>query len=819
MSEESWKFESGIRPAHLVAGLGASDRAMLSTCLALYDDAKLQARLLNIYESSKGVYRKWVGSDLAETVKGVENSQQRWFNSSYGDDQLRILLWIRLRDSLGLPARLSFTWRGCSQLADDITAALINAIDPPGLSKAGKAWLHQKGWLHEGEQALTLQDVVVPILDDFMKASMDEDEVSLDEEKRHQVLEAVIKYYSGLDRVGHESLLKEIRVDTINDRAILKVVLTGATLGGIGVGVSISGFSAYILAAKASASIPMVSGPGLVSLLHVLANPITLIGGTGIVAWWAYSSAKRRANVAVAARVVAMLVIQGLQAKHADKARVLSSFAQMPSVIGAAGFGKSEIDSYCRDWAQCKAVHSKANEMPDSDLLEVLDQPIPAELGQRLGSAEGTTSRQQELQNAVALSTMTLGDIVYSAASVDPTVIAAADFSRLAEIDGTVAFAHLAENLLDGSSWAVQGGINQLKGYVAEKVIAGQLVARGHTVSFPDASNSPGWDIMVDGQPFQVKFHESLAGIRRHFDRYDYPVFANTELADSIPEEFADQVFFVDGVSNELVTHVTEHSLHAADGMLESNVPAMAFLISTARGTMGYSAGTLSGQQAVEHVLLDGTVRVGLATGGGGAGAGIGFLLFGPAGAWVFGAGAPILAQSQTPWAVNKIKGLFTGSKQKAWFADSHDALDSLQRVAIKTISMKRQQFRGKIEAVPTNELGRYMRWRLQDEEQFAAEVETRLESATADQFERPEQRGSELLRLIAIGAIHPASFQGELRAVNEMLSSRPTILAELDDDNRQKYLGKVRKKAEKLWRRLVEKGNEVQNRRTKGEQ
>ena len=802
MNEKIWKFESGIRPAHLIAGFGAAQREMLSTCLALYDDSKLLSRLNKLYNSAKDTYTSWTGKEIDQQARELDTRQHYWFESSFSDDQLRVLLWLRLRQSLVLPARLSLTRRGCSHLADDITAALINAIDPPGLKKKSRAWLRTKGWLAESGEALTLQDVVIPVLDEFFKDTKDEEGNTLAEDDRHRLLEAVVQHFSGLDSVGHESMLKDLNVNRINDEAIIKVVLTSTTLGGIGASVNLAGFSAYILAAKASAAIPLVSGPGLVSLLSVLAAPITLIGGTGVVAWWSYSTAKRKANAAISARIVAMLTIQGLQAGYQASERLRVSFMQVPGLEqkpASSQLPAKTIDAYRRVWAQCKAAVSEQVMSPEPALIAELEKPLAEDTRRNFLGLTSAATRQQETQNALALTAMTLGDVFYSAAAIDPMVIAAADFSRLAEIDGPLAFSRLAEELLNGTSGAVSGGINQLKGYVAERAIAGQLSAAGHTVSFPDASNSPGWDIMLDGQPFQVKFHAGLSGIRDHFARYDYPLYANTELAGSIPEELADRVFFVDGVSNELVSEVTEHSLETADGLLDTNIPAFAFLISTTRGTMAYKAGSLSAQQAVEQVLLDGSVRVGLAAGGGVVGAGFGFLLFGPAGAWVFGAGAPILAQSQTPWATGRIRALLTSPKQKQWLVDSHQALDDLQSAALAALQAKREQFQHKIQQVPDNKLGSYIRWRLQDEEQHAAEVAILIRALSSDLFERPEQRAVELLRWIAAGVIHPALFQQQLAKVNMQLKNRPAWLDELDQQRQEEYLDRSRNLLERI--------------------
>jgi hypothetical protein len=97
------------------------------------------------------------------------------------------------------------------------------------------------------------------------------------------------------------------------------------------------------------------------------------------------------------------------------------------------------------------------------------------------------------------------------------------------------------------------GALSSLKGYVAERVVAAELVMQGHDVSFPDASNQPGWDLMVDGHEFQIKCFEHVSGLSDHFERYNFPVIANAELAGEIPAEWADKVFFVEGYSDQLL--------------------------------------------------------------------------------------------------------------------------------------------------------------------------------------------------------------------------------------------------------------------------
>ena len=101
-----------------------------------------------------------------------------------------------------------------------------------------------------------------------------------------------------------------------------------------------------------------------------------------------------------------------------------------------------------------------------------------------------------------------MGDLLYSLAAIDPHVVAAADFSSKEDVANSFDFAaHLLGRMAD--RWHVResfdGLVSSQKGFVMEQLVAAKLATDGHAIEFPDASNQPGWDLIVDGQPFQVK--------------------------------------------------------------------------------------------------------------------------------------------------------------------------------------------------------------------------------------------------------------------------------------------------------------------------
>lgn len=822
--------EVSLTPTDLIAGLGGANRELLATCLALFDDSRWQRRLEKLNEQATAEldqlvdrFNDWLDSrngaspqrlpspQVDEGAQELSERQRYWRESSLSDDQLRLVLWIQLRVALGLPARLTTTFRGCGFLADDMTARLIHVLDPPGLVNSGRRWLHQRGWLDTGEHATSLGDVVLPVLDELFEQTLQDEKTPPTQEQRREILKQAIASLDEIDAQSHAHLLNETHANRHNDAALRNTLLLGGGLLTFTTSVSAAGFSAYILAAQASAFIPLVSGPGLVSFVSVMSNPITMLGVAGGGGWWFIHSAHEKIKVAVAARVVAMLTLQGKLHGNSGLEGTKRCFSQAPSIPRVEGISASVLQHYQNEWQRLSALPARSGAVPPTEVLNAMGQPMNKRSDLPTDDAElsGETPQSGERPAAAAMATLTVGDILYSVAAVDPTVIAAADFSRVADIGVGLSFAELAEQILDGSDREVLGGISQLKGYVAEKAVAAQLASAGHTVSFPEASNEPGWDLLVDGQEFQVKFHATLSGLRDHFERYDYPVIANTELVDQIPEELADRVFFVDGLSNELVEQVTRESLGAGAEILNPSVISIAGAVGAARGLLAYRRGQLTGKQALEQILLDGMVRMGLAGSGGVVGASVGLMMFGPAGAWVLGAGAPVLSQMLTTRVTEQLRDKVKGDAHRHWEAQAHLELDALQTQVLRSLLWKQDDTESKLLEIPDNLAGGYVGWRLQDDYDFFQECHQRLLRLDSDARPHPEQRLADTLRVMSVCSVHPGIYQPELRAVTARLKERPGLTGLLNDPRLEGLLTQAGDRAGRAWGAVSEKALE----------
>lgn len=757
----------------IVAGLGAAPRELLAACLALFDDSTLQHRigtLVHRWTSGKNEGRS--GTTDAEAVAAVRSSLHKWKASTLSDDEMRVLLWIYLREAFALSPATFASSRSAATAAEDIVARALHVLQPGRLEK-----LAQELELKETKDVpATLDALARKTMEELMTSFFSaQDTPSV--EARERLLAETRARLAQLPPEDRERLMQAAGADGLNDAALRKILLTGGSLGAFGASVSLAGFSAYILAAQASAFLPLVSGPALVSVVAVLANPITIIAATAGMGWWATRSANEKVRGAVGVRVISLLALNGLEAGGAGIRAMLKAF---PSLEGAQQTGSLKPDvlaRYLADWRTIASASWNADSI-DREIVNIMERPA----GEQSAHAR-LSAFVSEHRDTVVLAGLTLGDIAYNAFSLDPTVLGAADFSRVAELDNPVAFSAFAHRIESMDTAGHLGAVSNVKGYVAERVVAAQLIDQGHVVEFPEASNQAGWDISVDGIKFQVKDVGDLSGLQRHFaGSYDYPVIANAELADELAKrsadnlpEWADRVHFVEGYSNEVVEHVTRSSLQAGDNMLHPNVPIFVLVLSGIRNIERMNRDEITGTQAFQEILLDGGTRAGLAVAGNYVGVGVGLLVFGPAGALVFGALMPILSQRQSGRLKQKLDDWVQDKTYRAWAIEAKRALDVMTVRLDSTIHTKMMLLQTRQPADSQAVVSCYLRWRVEDELGFLREALLRLKAIRAEEGVAVELLASRVLSWVSTSTLHPSVYQVELTAVSDIFRRRPS--------------------------------------------
>ncbi len=344
----------------------------------------------------------------------------------------------------------------------------------------------------------------------------------------------------------------------------------------------------------------------------------------------------------------------------------------------------------------------------------IKNQGLKSALGETIDSGDENNlksalfGQKTYIKENIALAGLTFGDFVYDIASVNPLAIQAADFSRAEDLDNVFEFGFFADRLSDMNEAAADGAFSSLKGYVAEQYVASKLLEQGNQISFPNNPNEAGFDIVVDGQEFQIKCLSSLNGIEHHFDNYpETPVFANAELAQSITdsgEDWADLVFFVEGFDLETISEITSSSLEAGAEILDYEIPLFAAVISSVRNVHDWWRSDVSIVDAIANIAADVTVKGSLGVLGGFAGKGVGVLIFGPAGGVIFGGVIAVMAATQSRNLISIIKNTRASNKVGVKLIEaSNGLLESISnglasKMAI--IRSKKQVLKGQQELV-----------------------------------------------------------------------------------------------------------------------
>ena len=136
------------------------------------------------------------------------------------------------------------------------------------------------------------------------------------------------------------------------------------------------------------------------------------------------------------------------------------------------------------------------------------------------------------------------------------------------------------------SDGLTEGALNKVKGHVAEEHVAAHFESAGATVEWPETSNQEGWDLLLNGNPVQVKLIKDTGALTEHFKEHPGIPAVIPSDAENIP----DTAFHFDpseGVGMESLTDflketpenavIANHQLSHAD-MTENTEQATDFL-------------------------------------------------------------------------------------------------------------------------------------------------------------------------------------------------------------------------------------------------
>jgi len=367
---------------------------------------------------------------------------------------------------------------------------------------------------------------------------------------------------------------------------------------------------------------------------------------------------------------------------------------------------------------------------------------------------------------------ITVCDAVYSVSLIDENVLAALDFSSVADLSTFSDISQYMDAHFAAGAGLV-GSLARLQGYTAEQVAAAHLASQGHVVEFPDAANQPGYDLLVDGHPFQVKDTLSPGLINEHLANYpDIPVIVNTEMG----VRFADNpnVIVDPDLSHEQIAVAVDQTIEGVS-LLDTahvHIPLITLALSCLKEGSLLLAGKTDVKTAGSHVLYD-TASVGL---GGAAGAKIGVLAgspLGPAGAGIGLVLGGVIGAITGRVLAGKIKHSRLKEKQAAY----NSAVIDVGQVMPAVIDNKKQLVAEKMERAvkavkvpwwrhiwPSREeyLAEGLKGRYRQTLDRLNELKNRMQSLS------PCQAGEEACKIVAEGGFYDPALTEALARVRE---------------------------------------------------
>ncbi|WP_183360013.1 hypothetical protein [Geomonas limicola] len=255
---------------------------------------------------------------------------------------------------------------------------------------------------------------------------------------------------------------------------------------------------------------------------------------------------------------------------------------------------------------------------------------------------------------------LTFGDFLYDYVRIDPTVVEGVDFSRSEDLHSIFNFSLFAKRLDDLSSERLVGSVSQMQGYVAERLVAHHLEAQGHDVVFPSVSNQEGWDVLVDGAPFQIKNLATAAGVHEHLQRFhDIPVIVNADLAGQVGH--LNNVYVDPMLQHDQVLDLTEQSLHSARELADFEIPWISLAVSSAASLRDLVNHHTDLNGAVINALSNTAGRIAVGKVGSVTSGMLGLLLFGPAGSVVFSGAGAVVGAYWGRKAAGSVRSLLVG--------------------------------------------------------------------------------------------------------------------------------------------------------------
>jgi len=233
-----------------------------------------------------------------------------------------------------------------------------------------------------------------------------------------------------------------------------------------------------------------------------------------------------------------------------------------------------------------------------------------------------------------AIAGLTLLDFLSDIAKIDDFALQGIDFASKEDLSSIFKFSHyVGENYYQMIN---AGSLTRLQGYVAENIVAHDLTMMGHIIDSAQTPNQPGWDLIVDGIPFNIKNVNSLEAIKDHFEKYPYiPVITNHDIVSQAHDQGLENVFSTPNLDYDETIDLTKETIEAGHDAAHFPVPWISLGVESAFNSLLLLRGETDLSNAMINISTNAGGRFLGSLVGEEVVAGIGLILFGPAGALI----------------------------------------------------------------------------------------------------------------------------------------------------------------------------------------
>jgi len=714
-----------------IPGLLTADKKTLVNFISIWDESTisniLKYKATDLYDS---LVHKQETDHLSDLIAAKKEALEK-----RGIEELRTIVIMQLSTYSGVRLPKTFNMYSLDKIGLKIERRTIEILQKSEKSFDGS----------DIDQMIA--HIFKQLFDDMAKQFKDNDA-----ETKDKIAQDILKTIEEMPQEQQDKIKEELSVDELSQEVIQKALISGTLGAAFAATISIAGFSAYTFATSALASmaglvgltLPFGAYTGLTSVMAVVSNPLFLIGAMGFLLYFLNSRSNESIRNRLSPIIVSLISVLSVKADDfiCESSKYLQEYNSLLSTYGSVSpIEKVQIESKVIGLKGCsfegRSVYSLAS-IPSStlptcdDSMQWVNQPIEQTTAyESLKKYFDGPIYNKHGQTDLAIASLTLGDLIYDISRVDPLLIESVDFARKDDIADMFSFAYFAERIDTDSV----GDISQLKGYVAERLIAQRLQSQGYEVQFPETSNQPGYDLLINDEPFQVKCGDSPSLLNEHFEKYpDIPSLVNEELG----AMFADDpmVFTIDGIRNDEITALTIDDLDSGSEILDFEIPLVTIAVVSGKNIFSVWQDRLEIEDAIGKTLAESAARMT------GAFAGSNLLMLGgliwmPAAGVVGGAVGAVLGSMSIVKLVDRLKvSRLLKEETKDIEGSVRKLMESAIRLADKNIWIAEQKFykiRRLFENKDQKRLLQYLEYRYDQERQYRDEKIVLMHKAIHD--------------------------------------------------------------------------------------